>query len=183
MFIANLMFENVDCTYGSLRTSGSENSEGPWNVSPVQLVPPPTKPSKPEPTEKLRLRSTPQLLRAYGSFVARRVRRAVVDHVLALRVVVVHRVRGAVGVDRRDDEDVEVVDQRLRLGIGRVVAHEPLGGLEADAAGAPLAGVLLAVDEDADLRALRLADVVADAEHLHRLRAARVARRGVAASR
>ena len=93
---------------------------------------------------------------------------------LALRRVV-HRVRRAVGVDRRDDEDVEVVDAARRLGIGAVVAHQALSGLEADAASVRhLAGVLLAVDEDADLLALRLALVVADAEHLTGLRAARV---------
>ena len=40
--MANLMFGYAVCTYCSLRVSGSENSNGPENVSPVQLPPPPT---------------------------------------------------------------------------------------------------------------------------------------------
>ena len=40
--MANLMFGNVDWTYCSLRASGSDISEGPANVSPVQPLPPPT---------------------------------------------------------------------------------------------------------------------------------------------
>ena len=78
---------------------------------------------------------------------------------------------GAVAVDLRDDEDVEVVDELRRLGIGAVVAHEALRGLEADARGRDLAGVLLAVEEHADLGAVAH---LADAQHVLVLRAARV---------
>ena len=45
----------------------------------------------------------------------------------------------AVAVDLREDEDVQVVDERRGLGVGAVVAHEALRGLEADARGRDLA--------------------------------------------
>jgi hypothetical protein len=63
MLIANLMFGNVSATQCSSRISGSDISDGPENVSPEQLLSAPKYPSKIEPTELLRLRSTPQLLR------------------------------------------------------------------------------------------------------------------------
>ena len=102
--------------------------------------------------------------------------RAVAGHVAALGLEVVQRVVPAVGVDRRHDEDVEVVDELLRLRIGRVVAHEPLARLHARDRGDPLTRVLLAVDEHADLRAV--ADL-ADAQRLHLERAALDVGRGV----
>src|SRR5687767_12855085 len=68
MLLTNLMFRNVVCTHDSLRVSGSENSNGPEKLPFVQSVKiAPTKPSKIDPWEKLRFRSTPQLLRAAGS--------------------------------------------------------------------------------------------------------------------
>ena len=94
--------------------------------------------------------------------------RAVALHVLALHAVVVERVVAAVRVGRREDEDVELVDVLLGRRVGRVVAHEPLGGLEARDRGDPLAGVLLAVEEHAD-RVVRA--VLADPVHLLRERA------------
>ena len=101
---------------------------------------------------------------------------AVVGHVLALRVEVVHRVVAAVRVDVRQDEDLDVVQQLLGLGVRGVVAHEPLGGLDAGQARRPLASVLLAVEEDADLGAV--ADG-ADAVHALLERAALHVRRSV----
>jgi hypothetical protein len=79
-------------------------------------------------------------------------------------------------VDRRDDEDVEVVDQLARLRMDRVVAQQAFGRLEAGDRRDPLARVLLAVDEDADLGAVAL---LADPEHLHLERRAVDVRRGV----
>ena len=61
-----------------------------------------------------------------------------------------------------------------RLRVGPVVAHEPLRGLEADARGRDLVAVLLAVEEDADLRAVAR---LADPQHVLGLRAARERRR------
>ena len=84
------------------------------------------------------------------------------DRLRALRGEVVHRVVPAVGVAVGVDEDLGVVEQLLGLGVGRVVAHEPLGGLEAGQAGRPLARVGLAGEEHADLRAV---PVRADAVH------------------
>ena len=75
---------------------------------------------------------------------------------------VVHRVVRAVRVGRRQDEDVEVVDELTRLRVDRVVAEQLLGGLETCQRRRPLAGVLLAVEEDADLRAVAL---LADPQH------------------
>ena len=69
----------------------------------------------------------------------------------------------AVRVDDREDEDVELVDVLLRRRVGRVVANEPLRGLEARDRRHPLAGVLLAVEEDADRV---VAPVLADPVHL-----------------
>ena len=92
-----------------------------------------------------------------------------VGQVLAA-VGVVQRVRGAVGVDLRDEEDVQPVDERGRLGVGPVVAQEPLSGLEADARGRDLVAVLLAVQEHADLGAVAR---LADPQHVLRLRPAR----------
>ena len=55
--------------------------------------------------------------------------RAVVLHVLALHAAVVERRVAAVGVDRREDEDVELVDVLLGRRVRRVVADQALGGL------------------------------------------------------
>ena len=78
---------------------------------------------------------------------------------LVRRGRVIDRVVHAVAVDLRDDEDLQAVDERRRLGVGAVVAHEALRGLEADARGRDLARVLLAVEVHADLGAVaRLAD-------------------------
>ena len=63
---------------------------------------------------------------------------AVRGHVGAARRVV-DRVVHAVAVDLRDDEDLQAVDERRGLGVGPVVAHEALRGLEADARGRDLA--------------------------------------------
>ena len=91
----------------------------------------------------------------------RRVRRpvlgAVVEHVLALEVLVIEREVAAVGVDGRDDEDVEVVDQPPGLAVGLVVAQQPLGGLDRDQRRHPLARVLLGVGHDADVGSVALA--------------------------
>ena len=102
--------------------------------------------------------------------------RAVVDHVAALGLEVVQRVVPAVRVDRGDDEDVEVVDQLLRRRIGRVVTDQPFAGLQARDRRHPLASVLLAVDEDADLRTVAH---LADPQHLHLERPALHVRRRV----
>src|SRR4051795_10474303 len=68
MLLANLMFLNVVCTQVSLRTSGSECSNGPEKLPLRQSVlVAPWKPSKTEPIWKLRFMSTPQLLRWAGS--------------------------------------------------------------------------------------------------------------------
>ena len=75
---------------------------------------------------------------------------AVVGEVAALEVEVVDRVVRAVGVGRRQDEDVEVVDEAAGRRVDRVVAQQLLGRLQAGQRRRPLAGVLLAVEEDAD---------------------------------
>jgi hypothetical protein len=62
----------------------------------------------------------------------------------------------AVRVRRRQDEDVEVVDEPLRHRVDRVVAEQLLGGLEAGERRRPLPGVLLAVEEHTHLVALLL---------------------------
>ena len=176
MLLTNLMFRNVVCTHDSLRVSGSENSNGPEKLPFVQSVDvAPTKPSKIDPWEKLRFRSTPQLLRAAGSvsLLGNRGVLAVVGQVRAA-VRVIQRMRGAVAVDLRDDEDVQPVDERGRLRVAPVVAQEPLRGLEADARGRDLVAVLLAVEEDADLRTVT---VLADPQHPLVLRPARERRR------
>ncbi len=68
MLLANLMLRNVVCTHVSLRTSGSECSKAPAKLPFVQSVAEaPWKPSKTEPSLKLRFMSTPQLLREAGS--------------------------------------------------------------------------------------------------------------------
>ena len=60
MLFENLMFLNVFWIQISLRVSGSESSNGPAKFEPAQLVvEAPWKPSKAEPTEKLRLMLTP----------------------------------------------------------------------------------------------------------------------------
>ena len=59
----NLIFGNVSTTQCSFLISGSETSDGPENVSLVHEELAPEKPSKIEPIELLRLRSTPQELR------------------------------------------------------------------------------------------------------------------------
>ena len=119
MLLANLMLRNVVCTQISLRTSGSECSKMPAKLPFVQSVADaPWKPSKTEPSWKLRFMSTPQLLREAGSSpcsVNLTGVLAVIGHVRTA-VGVVQRVRRAVAVDLRDDEDVEVVDERRRLG-------------------------------------------------------------------
>ena len=81
---------------------------------------------------------------------------AVVRHVAPLLPEVVHRVVRAVRVRRRQDEDVERVDELLRRVVGAVVPQQLLRGLEARQRRRPLAGVLLAVEEDADLLAVAL---------------------------
>ena len=131
------------------------------------------------PTVLLRFRSTPHRLREAGSVLTYgtplsglRPRRpevgrervvgllaaldAVVRQVAPLHVEVVHRVVGAVRVRRRQDEDVEVVDQLARAPVDRVVAQQLLGGLQARQRRRPFTRVLLAVEEDADLRAVAL---------------------------
>ncbi len=99
MLFANLMLRNVVWTQISLRVSGSENSYRPAKLPLRQFVADaPWKPSKIEPIEKLRFRSTPQLLRLAGSTeVVGELRRvvAVVRQVLTT-VGVVQRVRRAV---------------------------------------------------------------------------------------
>src|SRR4051795_8923937 len=68
MWLANLRLRNVVCTHVSLRTSGSECSNGPEKLPLRQSVlDAPWKPSKTEPIWKLRFMSTPQLLRWAGS--------------------------------------------------------------------------------------------------------------------
>src|SRR5687768_784101 len=68
MLFANLMLRNVVWTQLSLRASGSENSFRPAKLPLRQFVADaPWKPSKIVPIEKLRFRSTPQLLRFAGS--------------------------------------------------------------------------------------------------------------------
>ena len=79
---------------------------------------------------------------------------APVGHRLALAVEVVHRVVRPVRVRRREDEDVEVVDELPRRLVDRVVPEQLLRGLEARQRRRPLAGVLLAVEEDADATAV-----------------------------
>ena len=66
---------------------------------------------------------------------------------------VVRRVVRAVRVRRRKDEDVEVVDEVPRPPVERVVVEQLRGGLQAGQRRRPLTGVLLAVQEDADLPA------------------------------
>ena len=103
-------------------------------------------------------------------------RGAVVGHVAALGGEVVHRVVAAIRVDVRHDEDLDLVHQLLGVGVRRVVLDEPLGGLDAAQAGGPLASVLLAVEEHADLGAVPNG---ADAVHALLERAARHVRRRV----
>ena len=81
---------------------------------------------------------------------------AVVGEVAPLEVEVVDRVVRAVGVRRRQDEDVEVVDEPAGRRVDRVVAQQLLGRLQARQRRRPLAGVLLAVEEDADPGAVAL---------------------------
>ena len=60
MLFENLMFLNVFWIQISFRVSGSESSDGPAKLEPAQpVIDAPWKPSKPEPTEKLRLMLTP----------------------------------------------------------------------------------------------------------------------------
>ena len=87
---------------------------------------------------------------------------AVVGHVAPLLREVVHRVVRPVRVRGRQDEDVEVVDELPRPRVDRVVAEQLLGGLEAGQRRRPLACVLLAVEEHADLRSVA---VLADPHH------------------
>ncbi len=63
MLFANLMPLNVSGIQCSFLISGSEASNGPAKVSPVQPEPAPAKPSNSVPTVLLRLRSTPHELR------------------------------------------------------------------------------------------------------------------------
>ena len=79
---------------------------------------------------------------------------APVGHRLPLAVEVVHRVVRAVRVRRREDEDVELVDELPRRLVDPVVPEQLLRGLEARQRRRPLAGVLLAVEEDADAAAV-----------------------------
>ena len=87
---------------------------------------------------------------------------APVGHGFPLGVEVVHRVVRPVRVRRREDEDVEVVDELPRPLVDRVVAEQLLGRLEAGQRRRPLAGVLLAVEKHADLGAVPL---LADPHH------------------
>ena len=106
---------------------------------------------------------------AVGHVVARRGRRAVVRQVLALHAVVVERGVAAVRVRDREDEDVELVDVLLGRRVRRVVADQPLGGLQAGDRRDPLTRVLLAVQVDADRV---VGAVLADPVHLLLERAA-----------
>ena len=153
MLIENLIFGKFDTTHFSLRISGSESSNGPDEVSLVQDV------------ERARVAVEQRAdgavavevdapVVAVADVAARLAEHAVVRHVAALGAEVVERVVTAVRVHRRQDEDVEVVDVGLGGGIGRVVAHEPLGRLQARDRGDPLTRVLLAVDEHAGLGAV-----------------------------
>ena len=65
-----------------------------------------------------------------------------------------HRVVAAVRVDRRVDEDVEVVDVRRRRRVGAVVLQQAVRRLEGDQRADPLTGVLLRIDEEPGLRAV-----------------------------
>ena len=75
---------------------------------------------------------------------------APVRHRPALLREVVHRVVRPVRVRRREDEDVELVDELARRLVDPVVPEQLLRGLEARQRRRPLTGVLLAVEEDAD---------------------------------
>ena len=101
--------------------------------------------------------------------------RAVVGHVPALGGEVVEAVVRAVRVVGRDQEDVGVVDDVLGRGVGRVVAHEPLGGLDRDRDRHPLAGVVVRLDQHARLGAVA---VLADPQRADGERAARDLARG-----
>src|SRR5690242_18460910 len=68
MFIEKRMFGNCVSIATSFLFSGWVSSPGPAYVSLVQLEDAPSKPSKSEPTEKPRLSSMPQALRAAGSY-------------------------------------------------------------------------------------------------------------------
>ena len=72
----------------------------------------------------------------------------------AAAVEVVHRVVRPVRVRRREDEDVQLVDQLPRRLVDSVVPEQLLRGLEARQRSRPLAGMLLAVQEDADATAV-----------------------------
>ena len=170
MLLMNLMFVNVrlhpdlvaDLGLGELERAGVVAAQAVRGRRALEAV-------VDRADEKLRFMSTPQLLRAAGSVALPGIVRAVVRQVLA-PVGVIQRVDRAVAVDLRDDEDVEVVDELRRLGIGAVVAHEALRGLGAHAGGRDLVAVLLAVEEDADLG---LVADLADPQHVLGLRAAR----------
>ena len=59
-------------------------------------------------------------------------------------------VGGAVRVDHRDDEDLDVLQQLPGGRVGRVVGEQPLGELERDERGRPFPRVLLRVGEHSD---------------------------------
>ena len=96
--------------------------------------------------------------------------RAVVGHVPPLRGEVVEAVVRPVGVVGQDEEDVGVVDDLLRLRVGLVVVHQPLGRLQRGRRGHPLAGVVLRLDQDTGLAPVA---VLADPQDGDRGRAAR----------
>ena len=96
--------------------------------------------------------------------------RAVVGHVPPLGGEVVEAVVRPVRVVRRDQEDVGVLDDVLGRRVARVVAHEPLGGLERDRRRHPLARVVLRLDQHAGLGAVA---ELADPQRADRVRAAR----------
>ena len=172
MLIANLMFENVSATHCSFLISASETSLGPAKTSLVHWLNVSGFAGFDQRCADVAVEGRADAVvavevdapRGPRQRVLEGLRQAVVDHVAALVVVVVERVVAAVRVDRRDDEDVEVVDQFLRLRVDRVVAQQPLRRLQAGDRGDPLTRVLLAVDEDADLRP---AAILADPQHLH----------------
>ena len=167
------MFLNVSAIQSSFLISGSEASNGPANVSlsavdrradvavdqrPERVVPvhvgAPGVPGR-RVVERLgdssreRVRPRRPEVRRVRVVGLEAADHAPVRHRLALAVEVVHRVVRTVRVRRREDEDVELVDELPRRLVDPVVPEQLLRGLEARQRRRPLAGVLLAVEEDA----------------------------------
>ncbi len=144
----NLMLRFCSTSQTEFLVSGSDSLAGPWNVSSMQL----------------RRRAVVAVEAGADAEVAVEVHaprvaavrigvavRAVVGHVPPLGGEVVEAVVRPVRVVRRDQEDVGVLDDVLGRRVVRVVAHQPLGGLERDRHRHPLAGVVGRLDQHAGL--------------------------------